>query len=106
MTDGEILVAIMKEHGVPIDAIERVKVARDIDEAIKRHHIVIIHRGNTPIGFLTYTPNEKHIFIDYCFVYPKYRDSFSLIGLRGIFRRIGNKFRWRIRRRGRYCEVK
>jgi hypothetical protein len=106
VSDGEILVSIMSDEGVDIDSVERQKVISDIDEAILNNRLIFIKKNNTPIGFVTYKPKINCVFISYCFVYRKYRNVVSLLGLRKIFRNIGSDFRWKSRRRGRYCEVK
>jgi hypothetical protein len=106
VTDGEILVKIMKDDGVPISAEDREKVIHDIDTAIDNNHIIFLNRANTFIGFVTYIPRETDILLNYCFVYRRFRNKANLIGLRKLFRSMSNKFKWKSRRRGRICIVR
>lgn len=99
MTDGEILVSIMAENGVDITDDERTCVVRSINSSIKKGCVEFIKKNGRVIGWVTYEPVEN-IFLNYCFIYPRYRHNVSLLGLRSIFRKSNKRFGWYSRRRG------
>lgn len=104
-TYGRAIVSIMQDEGVPFTAEEKKEAIRDIDTAVKEGRIEFIHKDGKNIGFATYSIGEG-IFLEYCFIYKRFRNRTNLVGLRKVFREKSNNFRWKSRRRGRLCEVK
>ncbi len=106
MTIGEWLIDIMIKDGVSISQDEKYKAILSIDKAVRDKKIYMIEKDNSTIGFATYKEKSDGIFLNYCFIYKKFRGKNNLLGMRKFFREKSKNFIWRSRRRNRLCFVR
>ena len=106
MSIGQQLLDIMLKDDVFIPLEEWKGIVRSLDRAIEDKNIYWIERDNKTIGFATYKEKADKIFLNYCFIYKKFRGKYNLLSLRKFFRGIHNNFAWKSKRRNRLCFVK
>ena len=107
---GRNLLNFMLHEGVEIKE-NHDDLIKEFDKALNDGRVHFIHKDGNEIGFLTYEQRFKDgkvkLLINKCLIYKKFREQFSLIGLREYFRQMFSvDFCWKSKRRNRMCYIK
>lgn len=104
---GKDLLNIMLHGGVPMTDTERIKVEKDLQEAIDSGQVRAVEKGDETIGFVSYKKkNDGKMLVNYAFIYEAFRGRETFMYLRKFFRGLSRDIYWKSRRRNRLCLVK